>query len=95
MGTDIYALTFDNEPAAQAFLDKCNQWQTEQSGVPDIWDVLHKHPERDQWWVTYSPRIDHLLDGLVPVELTCDWLVDTWCGPPQEPPPEEPPPDEG
>lgn len=94
MSTGIMGLVFDVEAEAQAFLDKCNQWLLDTYGVPDIWDHMHKHPERDQWWVTYSTRIDHLLNGLVPVEITCDFLINEYCwGPPPEPPPiEEPPP---
>ncbi len=94
MGTNVFGVTFNVQSAAQAFLDVCNAYATEQAGQPDIWDVLHKHPERDEWWVGYATRIDHLLDGRVPIELTCDYLPDA-CYVMDPPPPEEEPPGGG
>lgn len=93
MSTGVFGIVFNVEADAQAFLDICNAWQTAKSGQPDIWDTLHKHPERDEWWVTYSSKINHLLNGLVPVELTCDYLPDACIV--IEPPPEEDPPGGG
>lgn len=92
MDTYVFAILFDALADAQAFIDKVN---ADLYNSQDNWDIPRKHPDRDQWAVTYNPRIDHLLDGMQPVELSCDWLPDACfiMDPLPEPEPEpEPPP---
>ncbi|MCD6057320.1 MAG: hypothetical protein K0Q89_850 [Thermomicrobiales bacterium] len=91
-GTGVYGIVFETEEAANAFLDKCNQWLLETTGIPDIWDRVKKHPTQDLWAVGYADRIQHLLDGLVPVELECDYLDACIVIEPAPPEPPEPEP---
>ncbi|WP_437759494.1 hypothetical protein [Sorangium sp. So ce1389] len=51
------------------------------AGWTTTWDTLLKHPERDEWAVTYAPEIDPWMGDHVAVELDESWFPPVWIPP--------------